>query len=99
MTDEALRRRAAAEGIALTWHDVWGEERVVSPDTLRAVLAALGAAEDARPAAPPALLIVRPEERVALPGARPGPALLLLASGTGAAEAPSSSLRRNACAP
>ena len=35
MTDEALRRRAAAEGIALTWHDVWGEERVVSPETLR----------------------------------------------------------------
>jgi 4-alpha-glucanotransferase len=78
MTDEALRRRAAAAGIALTWHDVWGEERVVSPDTLRAVLAALGAEE---PAAPPALLIARPGERVHLPGARPGPALLLLEDG------------------
>lgn len=78
MTDEALRRRAAAEGIALTWHDVWGEERVVSPDTLRAVLAALGAEA---PAPPPALLIARPDERLMLPGARPGPAKLLLEDG------------------
>lgn len=81
MTDEALRRRAAAEGIALTWHDVWGEERVVSPETLRAVLAALGAEEDPGPAPPPALLIARPEERVVLPGASSGPALLLLEDG------------------
>jgi 4-alpha-glucanotransferase len=78
MTDEALRRRAAAAGIALTWHDVWGEERVVSPDTLRAVLAALGPEEE--PGAP-ALAIARPEERVLLPGAAPGPALLLLEDG------------------
>ncbi|MFN6955532.1 MAG: 4-alpha-glucanotransferase [Acetobacteraceae bacterium] len=78
MTDEALRRRAAAAGIALTWHDVWGEERVVLPDTLRAVLAALGPEEE--PGAP-ALIIARPEERVLLPGAAPGPALLLLEDG------------------
>jgi 4-alpha-glucanotransferase len=81
MTDEALRRRAAAEGIALTWHDVWGGERVVSPDTLRAVLAALGAGEDAPSAAAPALLVGRVGERVVLPGARPGPARLWLEDG------------------
>jgi 4-alpha-glucanotransferase len=79
MTDEALRRRAAALGISLTWHDVWGEERVVSPDTLRAVIAALGG-EEAQPRAP-SLLVARPDERVVLPGARPGPALLLLEDG------------------
>ena len=78
MTDEALRRRAAALGVALTWHDVWGQERVVSPDTLRAVLAALG--PEAEPGAP-ALTIARPEERVVLPGAAPGLALLLLEDG------------------
>lgn len=78
MTDEALRRRAAAAGIALTWHDVWGEERVVSPETLRAVLAALGPEEE--PGAP-ALIIARADERVLLPGAAPGPALLLLEDG------------------
>jgi 4-alpha-glucanotransferase len=79
MTDEALRRHAAALGISLAWHDVWGEERLVSPDTLRAVIAALGG-EEAQPPAP-SLLVVRPDERVVLPGAPPGPALLLLEDG------------------
>jgi 4-alpha-glucanotransferase len=78
MTDEALRRRAAAEGIALTWHDVWGEARTVSPDTLRAVLAALGAEGEAPSST---LLIARVGERIVLPGARPGPARLLLEDG------------------
>ncbi|MDW8399574.1 MAG: 4-alpha-glucanotransferase [Acetobacteraceae bacterium] len=81
MTDEALRRIAAAHGIAPTWRDVWGEERAVSPDTLRAVLAALGAEGEVLPEAPPALILSRPEERPLLPGARPGPALLLLEDG------------------
>jgi 4-alpha-glucanotransferase len=45
MTDEALRDRAARAGIALTWRDQRGEDRTVSPETLRALLGAMGDGE------------------------------------------------------
>lgn len=40
--DTAMRDLAEAAGIATAWRDVHGETRRVGPDTLRAVLAALG---------------------------------------------------------
>lgn len=42
MTDDRLRALAAAAGIAVDWQDAFGKPQVVTPDTLRAVLAALG---------------------------------------------------------
>ena len=42
MTDAELRELAEAAGIATVWRDVHGEEKRVAPDTLRAVLDALG---------------------------------------------------------
>ena len=42
MTDAELRELAEAAGISTAWRDVRGEEKRVAPDTLRAVLAALG---------------------------------------------------------
>lgn len=41
-SDDALRDLAGAAGIATSWRDVHGETRQVGPETLRAVLAALG---------------------------------------------------------
>jgi 4-alpha-glucanotransferase len=42
--DPALRRLAALAGVAETYHDAWGKLRHVAPETLRAVLAAMGLA-------------------------------------------------------
>lgn len=42
MTDDDLRDRARCAGLAVDWVDAHGRHRTVSPDTLRAVLAALG---------------------------------------------------------
>ncbi len=42
MTDEDLRERAARAGIALSWRDHRGDDRAVSPETLRALLLAMG---------------------------------------------------------
>ncbi|MBV9757464.1 MAG: 4-alpha-glucanotransferase, partial [Alphaproteobacteria bacterium] len=42
MSDDALAALAEAAGIAPAWHDFRGEQHAVSPDSLRAVLAALG---------------------------------------------------------
>ncbi len=53
MNEETLRRRAEEAGIAPSWHDVFGTSHEVSPDTLRAVLAAIG--EATAPALPPLL--------------------------------------------
>lgn len=41
MSDEALRALAARAGLETVWHDVFGNERHVAPDTLRAVLGSL----------------------------------------------------------
>ena len=42
MSDSALRKLAAAAGIEVTWRDVHGGEQIVSDDSLRAVLQAIG---------------------------------------------------------
>jgi 4-alpha-glucanotransferase len=42
VTEAALHALADAAGIAVRWRNVQGEERIVSPDTLTAVLRALG---------------------------------------------------------
>lgn len=42
MTDAALAKLAAAHGIAPQWHDLAGQEHGVSPETQRALLAAMG---------------------------------------------------------
>jgi 4-alpha-glucanotransferase len=42
MTDDELRHTAEAAGIETAWRDVTGQTRHIAPDTLRAVLAALG---------------------------------------------------------
>lgn len=44
MSDAALLALAEQAGIAPRWHDVFGKDHDVTPDTLRAVLAALGIA-------------------------------------------------------
>ncbi|MEN0073636.1 MAG: 4-alpha-glucanotransferase [Paracraurococcus sp.] len=46
-TDQELRDMAEAVGIATAWRDVRGEEKHVAPETLRAVLAAIGLPLDA----------------------------------------------------
>ena len=42
MSDDALRRLARAAGLYVDWTDANGRPHEVKPDTLRAVLAALG---------------------------------------------------------
>ncbi len=42
MTDDRLQALAEAAGIAVQWEDVFHETRVVAPDSLRALLTALG---------------------------------------------------------
>jgi 4-alpha-glucanotransferase len=42
MTDQALRELAEQAGVAVHWRDAFGQEHDVSPDTLRAVLNAVG---------------------------------------------------------
>ena len=39
---EDLLRLAERAGVGTRYRDVWGEPRIVGPDTLRAVLAAIG---------------------------------------------------------
>jgi 4-alpha-glucanotransferase len=72
MTDEDLRARAAQAGIALTWRDQRGEDRAVSAETLRALLAAMGdgGAEGMvhRP-----LVTALAGEAIAMAGIAPGP--------------------------
>ncbi len=41
-TDRSLRRLARLAGVAPSFRDVWGEQRQVAADTLRAILAAMG---------------------------------------------------------
>jgi 4-alpha-glucanotransferase len=48
MNDEALSDLARRAGIAVEWQDNAGRERVVAPDTLRRILAALGLPADTR---------------------------------------------------
>lgn len=42
MSDDRLQALAAAAGIAVQWQDAFGQRQVVAPDTLRALLTALG---------------------------------------------------------
>ena len=46
MSDDILRQLAAKAGIAPQWTDQSGAERDVAPDSLRAILAALGLPAD-----------------------------------------------------
>jgi len=57
----ALLRLAEAVGLDTGWHDIWGAWQEVSPETLRAILAALGlpAADEAEAAASLAALTRR----------------------------------------
>jgi 4-alpha-glucanotransferase len=48
MSDEALRDLARRAGIEVEWQDYAGQPRIVSPDVLRAILAALGLPADTR---------------------------------------------------
>jgi len=82
MMDASLRELAEAAGIATTWRNVHGEEKEVGPDTLRAVLAALGLPADRREAQavlaqlrdrlPPLITLTCGPDGVAVPGAAPG---------------------------
>ncbi|MDO9708990.1 4-alpha-glucanotransferase [Paracraurococcus lichenis] len=81
-TDSELRAMAEAAGIATTWRDVHGEEKTVSPETLRAVLAAQGLPEDAAEAQatlaalaerlPPLITMTVGPDGVQIPGAAVG---------------------------
>ena len=80
--DAALRDVAEAAGIATEWRDVRGETHQVAPDTLRAVLAALGLPASvgearallAQHAArlPPLITLPCGPDGAAVPGATPG---------------------------
>ncbi|MBX6742886.1 MAG: 4-alpha-glucanotransferase, partial [Acetobacteraceae bacterium] len=82
MMDASLRELAEAAGIATTWRNVHGEEKEVAPDTLRAVLAALGLPGDVREARavlaqlrnrlPPLMTLTCGPDGAAVPGAAPG---------------------------
>src|SRR5689334_1799959 len=95
-SDHALRDLAEAAGIATTWRDVHGEERQVGPDTIRAVLAALGlplGAEAARAALaamaerlPSLITLTCGPDGAAVPGTLPGHRFRLDFEGGGHAE-------------
>ncbi len=82
MTDAELRELAEAAGISTAWRDVHGEEKRVAPDTLRAVLAALGLPADRSGAQalltrlaeslPPVLTLACGPDGCAVPGSTPG---------------------------
>ncbi|MDI3306214.1 MAG: 4-alpha-glucanotransferase [Acetobacteraceae bacterium] len=82
MMDASLRELAEAAGIATTWRNVHGEEKEVAPDTLHAVLAALGLPGDVREARavlaqlrnrlPPLITLTCGPDGAAVPGAAPG---------------------------
>lgn len=86
MSDAALAALAEEAGLAVTWHDNAGRLNTVAPDTLRAVLAAMGLPADtpsaiaqahaalARRAAslPPVLTMTVGRDGVAVPGAAVG---------------------------
>ena len=82
MTDGELRELAEAAGIATVWRDVHGEDKRVGPDTLRAVLGALGLPPDRAAAQallgriseslPPMLTLTCGPDGCAVPGATPG---------------------------
>ncbi len=81
-SDEDLRALAEAAGIATTWQDAHGEDKEVGPETLHAVLAALGLPDDAREAhaalhavedhLPPLLTMTVGPNGAAIPGSTPG---------------------------
>jgi 4-alpha-glucanotransferase len=82
MTDADLRELAEAAGIATAWRDVHGQDKQVAPDTLRAVLAALGLParrSDAQAllarlaeSLPPLLTLPCGPDGCAVPGSMPG---------------------------
>ncbi len=80
--DDALRSLAEEAGIQTEWRDVRGQDRHVAPETLRAVLAAIGLPgpiAEAREALaqraerlPPLLTLTCGPDGAAVPGAKPG---------------------------
>src|SRR5215212_8844401 len=82
MTDADLRELAEAAGIATAWRDVHGAEKRVAPDTLRAVLDALGLPAGRSAAQvllgrlaeslPPLLTLTCGPDGCAVPGSMPG---------------------------
>jgi 4-alpha-glucanotransferase len=92
LTDEALEALAEAAGLAVHWRDVEGRTNTVGPDTLRAVLAAMGlpagsagaVAESRQVLArrarslPPVLTMTVGPDGVAVPGAAVGDAWRLV---------------------
>jgi 4-alpha-glucanotransferase len=82
MTDAELRELAEGAGIATAWRDVHGDDKQVAPDTLRAVLAALGLPADRFEAQalltrlaeslPPLLTLTCGPDGCAVPGSMPG---------------------------
>ena len=81
-TDAELHDLAEAAGISTAWRDVHGEEKRVAPDTLRAVLAALGLPADRSEAQalltrlaeslPPLLTLTCGPDGCPVPGSMPG---------------------------
>jgi 4-alpha-glucanotransferase len=82
MTDAELRETSEAAGIATVWRDVRGQDKQVAPDTLRAVLDALGLPADRSEAQallgrlaealPPLLTLTCGPDGCAVPGSMPG---------------------------
>jgi 4-alpha-glucanotransferase len=82
MTDAELRETSEAAGIATVWRDVRGQDKQVAPDTLRAVLDALGLPANRSEAQallgrlaealPPLLTLTCGPDGCAVPGSMPG---------------------------
>lgn len=66
MSDDALHTLAARAGLATVWHDVYGDEHQVAPETLRAVLASLDLDARSNNACRDAMAVLDEEDR-ALP--------------------------------
>ncbi len=95
-SDDDLRDLAEAAGIATTWRDVHGQSQAIAPETMQAVLAALGLPEDAAEARnllrqldqrlPPLLTATIGPDGVAIPGGQPGHRFVLQIEGGGRVE-------------
>lgn len=80
LVDDALRDRARRAGIAPDWTDVTGKARSVAPETLKRLLALIGADEPASPVPP--LVTGQIHQAIPLPPAvGTGAAVLVLESG------------------
>ena len=96
MTDAELRELSEAAGIATEWRDVHGTDKQVAPDTLRAVLGALGLPGERSEAQallsrlaeslPPLLTLTCGPDGCAVPGSIPGDRFRLDLEGGGRIE-------------